>query len=119
MLSFMILYYYKLFCFIYTSVYELNVLIVNKTTKTIIDNAHETQKKIDNPNYVPKKKLPITPGFKKGRNPLPKSVTPTCTYKNIWLWTQKWLAWVEILNAEMFAELNVKPIRMSESRETI
>ena len=58
--------------------------IVNSTTKTIIDNAKEKQKKIDNPNYIPKRKLPIIAGYKPGKSPLPKSVTPAQTYKNIW-----------------------------------
>ena len=59
--------------------------IVNTTTKTLIEKGKEKQKQIDNPNYVPKKKMPIIAGYKKGRNPLPKSVTPVNTYRNIWL----------------------------------
>jgi len=58
--------------------------IVNTTTKTIIDNAHEKKKQDENPNYKPKKKLPITGGFKPGRDPLPKGTTPSGTYRNIW-----------------------------------
>lgn len=58
--------------------------IVNKTTRTIINDLHEKQKQIDNPNYKPKKKLPITGGFKPGRDPLPKGTTPAGTYRNIW-----------------------------------
>ena len=58
--------------------------ITNTITKTIIDNAKEKKKQIDNPNYKPKRRLPIIGGYKPGKNPLPKSVTPAQTYKNIW-----------------------------------
>jgi hypothetical protein len=58
--------------------------IVNTTTKTIIDNAKEKKKQDGNPNYKPKKKLPITAGFKPGRDPLPKETNPKQIYKNIW-----------------------------------
>lgn len=58
--------------------------ITTTITNKIIDDAKEKQKKIDNPNYKPKKKLPIIAGFKPGRDPLPKGTNPKQTYKNIW-----------------------------------
>ena len=45
--------------------------IVFTATKTAIDKSKD------------KKMLPIVAGFKKGKNPLPKSVTPASTFKNI------------------------------------
>jgi len=58
--------------------------ITNTITNKIIDDAREKQRQIDNPNYKPKKKLPITGGFKPGRDPLPKGTTPSSTYRNMW-----------------------------------
>lgn len=58
--------------------------ITNKITNSIIKDLHEKQKQIDNPNYKPKKKIPITGGFKHGHDPLPKGTTPAGTYRNIW-----------------------------------
>ncbi|WP_088227836.1 hypothetical protein [Desulfosporosinus sp. FKB] len=59
--------------------------ITNTITKKIIDDAKEKRKHLENPNYKPKKKMPIIAGFKKGRDPLPKGTNPKQTYKNIWL----------------------------------
>lgn len=58
--------------------------IVYDTTNTLIDKAKEDKKKLDNPNYKPKKKLPVIAGYKPGKNPLPKGTNSTQTYKNIW-----------------------------------
>lgn len=67
-----------------TTQYHQAGKVTNTITKKIIDNAREKQKQIDNPNYKPKKKLPIIAGYKPGKNPLPKGTTPAQTYKNIW-----------------------------------
>lgn len=58
--------------------------ITSTITKTILDDAKEKRKQIDNPNYKPKKKLPIIAGYKPGKNPMPKGTTPAQTYKGIW-----------------------------------
>lgn len=58
--------------------------IVYDSTNKIIDNAKEKKKQQENTNYVPKKKLPITAGYKRGADPLPKGTNAKQTYRNIW-----------------------------------
>jgi CDP-diacylglycerol pyrophosphatase len=59
--------------------------ITSTITKKIIDDATEKRKQQENPNYKPKRKMPIIAGYKKGRDPLPKGTNPKQTYKNIWI----------------------------------
>ena len=63
--------------------------ITNKIENTIIDKAREKRKQIDDPNYIPKKKPPITAGYKPGANPLPETITPAQNYQNIWTLLKK------------------------------
>jgi len=58
--------------------------IANKITQKIINDIHEKKKQEENPNYKPKKKLPITGGFKPGHDPLPKGTTPAKVRSKIW-----------------------------------
>ena len=58
--------------------------IANKITNKIIKEIHGKKKRQENPNYKPKKKLPITGGHKPGRDPLPKGTTPQSVRSKIW-----------------------------------
>ncbi|MCO5381805.1 MAG: hypothetical protein NHB15_06655 [Methanosarcina barkeri] len=58
--------------------------VANKITQKIINEIHEKKKQQENPNYKPKKKLPITGGFKPGHDPLPKGTTPAKVRSKIW-----------------------------------
>ncbi|SHH86042.1 hypothetical protein [Desulfosporosinus lacus] len=58
--------------------------IANKITQKIIKEIHEKKKQDENPNYKPKKKLPIIGGYKPGKDLLPKGTTPEKVRSKIW-----------------------------------